>query len=320
MPRVAKLNEEHQQRLDTLEWIHRHMMLVLTHLVRPSEILSQLRKGPLDELPNILFYGSIGFPLEYMAYALVTGETAPPTKNECVWENKLPYYESERFFEIQCRHPDMPKDLNVLCDFMKHISTMRCIHQTKHVFLLRDIEWICQTEYHYVLRVLLERYSHNVIFLATTHTLSKIEPPLLSRFMWVRVPQPTPDDRQRLSEVFGNGVGTGTQSKTLMEILYELRAGVPEEKKELEAFLGRRASPSFAEVRYCAYRCFQQGLPFARFCGLLLQYSRTVKFKGRLLSELAALEHQLVQSSRGREPLYYEKALWMAIHANSLWK
>lgn len=330
MPRVVKLSDAHQERLDTLEWMHRHILPALGHLEQPSDILRRLRQGSLDELPNILFYGSVGFPLEYMAYALMAEDakltrdeakeptaTSPPTKKECLWENKLPYYESERFFEIQCRHPDMPKDLSVLCDFMKHILMTRCIHQTKHVFLLRDIEWICQTEYHYTLRVLLERYSHNVVFLATTHGLSKVEPPLLSRFMLVRVPQPGAADRLRLCEAFGV---VEVASKTLVEILYELRVGVPEEKKELEAFLGRRPAPSFADVRQCAYRCFQQGLPFARFCGTLIQHSRTVKFKDRLLAELAALEHQLVQSTRGREPLYYEKALWMAIHANSLWK
>jgi hypothetical protein len=92
------------------------------------------------------------------------------------------------------------------------------------------------------------------------------------------------------------------------------------EKKELEVFLGKRPVPTFIEVRQCAYRCFQHGIPFAHFCLTLVEHCHPAKFKTRLLSELAALERQLIQSSRGREPLYYEKALWMAIHVNSLWK
>lgn len=318
-----------EKRTDILEWIHLHTLEAISIMTHHSRVIERLREESMETIPNLLFYGSVGFPLEYMAYALIV-KTTMPTKNVCLWENKLPYCECPYFFEIQCRHPDMPKEYGILCDFMKHILNTHCIHQKKHVFILRDIDVICQSEYHYALRVLLERYSHNVLFIATTHSLSKIEAPLLSRFMLIRTPQPSVDDINCIRQHF-IGHAAHPESilqeqetltpKTFVEQMYLIRAGaLPEDKKQLETFILQTPSPSYIDIRYYAYRCFQKGIPFAKYCFMLIQYCRYTKYKTKLLSELTHLEHQLMTSSHGREPIYYEKALWMTIFANSLWK
>lgn len=327
----ARLKAEAKELTDTrtqvVQWIHQHTIEAISLCPFHRGVLQRLRQEPIDTLPNLLFYGSTGFPLEYMAYALLgqgdnaaAGSGPGPSKKECVWNDKVPYGECEAFFEIQCRHPDLTKDYGVLCDFLKAILQTRPIFQTKHVFILRDIDIIAQSDHHYALRVLLERYSANVLFIATTHALSKLEPPLRSRFMMVRIPQPTPDDKARFSQHFGaaeGAVAAGVaNATTFIEAMYLLRLPPPPESQVLTEFLSQGLSASPQEVRAFAYRCFHKGYTFAYFCRLLLQQIPSA----RLAQEFSRLEYTLTQSSKGREPLYYEKALYITLFLNSIWK
>jgi hypothetical protein len=319
----AEAKQTTQNRLSTLQWVHQHTIEAIYQLSYHRTLLERLKNNTaIYTLPNILFHGSVGFPLEYMAYALILN-TEPPIKKECMWENKVPYCECEWFFEVQCRHPELSKDYGVLCDFLKFILHTRSIHQEKHIFILRDIDVVAKTEHHYALRVLLERYSNNVLFIATTHALSMIEAPLRSRFMMARIPHPTVSDIQTIHAHFGTvpgAGGAGGTRKTLLETLFELHAPIPDDPKQIEQFLSQSPLPSFQDIRFYAYRCFQKGMPFSYFCLQLIQYSRTIKHRNRLVQELADLEYTLIQSSKGREPIYYEKALYISVFANSIWK
>lgn len=318
----AKQATDHH--LEVFEWIDQHLIEAISLIPFHQRVIAELThpdKGGVFSLPNVLFYGSVGFPLEYMGYALVSSGAK---KRECLWENKVPYCECEAFFEVQCRHPELSKDYGVLCEFLKAILHTRPIHRSKHVFILRDIDIIARTEHHYALRVLLERHSNNVLFIATTHVVSAIEAPLRSRFMMIRVPQPTPEDAVRLTAHFGAGAEaappTAPKRKTLMELLYTLRAPPPEDLTPWRAFLSQSPPPSIQDIRFYAYRCFQKGMSFAYFCAALIQHAPTTKHQTRLVKELADLEHRVGQSSKGREPIYYERALYLTLFANSLWK
>ena len=314
-------------RLEALKWIHEHILEAIYQFKTVYERFHALQKEPLEHLPNILFYGPVRFPLEYMGYALFHKQHVP-IKRKHLWEDKLPYYECEHFFEIQCNHPLMPKNYDILCDFMKHILTSHCIHHSKHVMILRDIDIITQSEYHFALRVLLERYSHNVLFIATTHHISKMEAPLLSRFMAIRVAQPTFDELESMGRSMAPSIEPSIYLHerdflaTLFRLYYcthgQQEVCLELSNKELEEFLSK--TRSFEEVRQFAYRMFQKGLPLAEFCNQLIDCVKPVKYQSKLTSELASLEHALALSSKGREPIYYEKALWITIYASSLWK
>jgi hypothetical protein len=150
-----------------------------------------------------------------------------------------------------------------------------------------------------------------------------IEAPIRSRFMMARIPNPTVSDIQAIRAHFGVGTvvsgGPGTR-KTLLEILFEIHAPIPDDPKQIEQFINQSPLPSFQDIRFFAYRCFQKGIPFAYFCHQLIQHSRPMKHRTRLTQELADLEYKLIQSSKGREPIYYEKALFISIFSNSIWK
>jgi hypothetical protein len=311
---------------DTLKWIHSNLIEAIYQMPFHQSILSKLKQESIDTLPNLLFYGSVGFPLEYMAYALVSDSTTtPPPKKECMWDTTVPYGEGENFFEIQCRHPDLPKDYGVLCQFLKAIIQSRTVLASKHIFILRDLDIIAQSKYHYALRVLLERFSSNVLFIATTHSLSKLEPPIRSRFMMVRVPQPTPDDCRRIYTRFGLSPASPSPPKTLIEVFINAGAATASASAAPAAmatdfiteFLSKpHAATALSDVRAFAYRCFHKGVPFPAFCRQLIAH----KPNPRLAQELSRLEYLLTQSSKGREPLYFEKALYITLFSNSIWR
>jgi hypothetical protein len=317
--------QQTQWRIQALQWVHEHMVEVLQRIQPMKSILSSLQKEPIDNLPNLLFYGASHFPLEYMAYALLNVQI--PIKRKHLWEEKLPYYECESFFEIQCNHPSMPKNYDILCDFMKHILTSQCIHHNKHIMILRDVDIITQSEYHFALRVLLERFSHNVLFIATTHHISKLETPLISRFMIIRIPQPSMEDIYAIGKWLAPTIDPSSyvRERNLLATMFRLYLRTQGhdlelllEDKDLEQFLSK--TRSFEEVRQFAYRTFQKGVPFAEFCSHLITYVKPSKHQSTLVRELSSLEHSLALSSKGREPIYYEKALWITLYANNIWK
>lgn len=323
----SQLIHEEQVRIRTgaLQWIHQHFVELLHKWSYTSQLLISLEKEPYEQLPNLLLYGPQRMPLEYMAYAFL--KEPVPIKRKHLWDDKMPYFECERFFEIQCNHPSMPKNFDILCDFMKHILISHCIHDKKHVIILRDIDIITQSEYHYALRVLLERFSHNVMFIATTHHISKIESPLQSRFMMIRIPQPPLEDIQSFCLSLAPTIDPAKyiQSRDILSCLFRLYLSINNQEiplldydKELEDFLSK--THTFDEVRQYAYKIFQRGVSFQELCYHLIDMVKPAKYQRTLVFELAKLEHSLAISSKGREPIYYEKALWMATFSQHLWK
>lgn len=337
---IAKLNERNA----TLEWIHQHIVDLLYTLPH-GEWIQRIREVPLESLPNILFYGPKGFPLEYMAYAFVLGKIpigSMVQKRFCTWENKLPYFDCGQFLEIQCCHPNMPKQFDELCDFLKHILLSRCIHDVKHIVVIRDIDIIARSSYHYAMRVLLERFSHNVLFIVTTHYLSSIEAPLQSRFMMIRSPQPLAKDiepwcRKILPNESKELHTSCCKNSDILTTMMNIYKGVKKSQEQtqeqtqenielsnrisslslntadylgIEAFLAK--SHTFDEIRMFAYRLFQKGISFADLAMSLIDAIKPIKYRSSLLKELAILDHMLSKTGKGREPIYFEKAIWMA--------
>jgi uncharacterized membrane protein YgcG len=339
-----------ERRLDLLQRVHLQTTPTLLKLPFHGSLLNRLRTSEsLSTSPNLLFYGSRGFPLEYMAYGLFP-EFAQWTKQPCLWQEKLPYFDYQgQLLEIQCRHPEFTKNLDLLCDFMKHILTTRCMYQSKYLFLIRDIDVLAQSSIHYAFRVLLERYSNNVLFMATTHTLSKIEPPLQSRFMLLRIPFPSKADLTALH--LESPTGHLLEALAIHEDnICSSVAGVTGVACAAAAPMISKQSMTPAEVRINAYQAFQKGQPFAEFCMALIQESKKPHW---LVRELATLEAFRAKScnggsagsagsliggggdggsgssgaggaggtnGRGRDPIYFEKALWLSVFANTLSK
>lgn len=159
-----------------------------------SKIIDLLCSHTKDNLPNILLYGEKGFPKDELWYIAAIRTYGHFTKKECIWNKEWTYYETPFFFEIDFSHPAQPKDASSLCDFLKEIIVHSSIHVDRHIFILKNIEILCIRGYVGMLRVLLERFSHNVWFICTSEHIGKVESPIRSRFMTVRVKSTEPDE------------------------------------------------------------------------------------------------------------------------------
>ena len=316
-----------------LEDIHESMNKLLELMPFQKEILEKLHKETKESLPNLLFYGPRGFPLEYMAYSVLAKsfEHKPFSKRIHLWNGKLTYYECDDFFEIQFGNPNMPKHYDDLCEFMKHVISTKCIYDTKHVFILRDIDIVARSKYHYALRVLLERFSNNVLFIATTHHVAHIESPLQSRFMMMRVPLPSPETTSKLMDYMNQSelpprtlhqkpepsrdflvslislINNNNNNQLDTDISFSLPY-----QSQLQVFLDK--TQSLENIRHLAYKTFQQGFSFVQFSFALLQHIKPAKYKPLYLSTICKLDRLLKQAGKGREPIYFERALFLACY------
>jgi len=150
--------------------------------------------GDLNTLPNLLLYGQKGFPhdllIEYALSEYFHCEF-PIQKRYPLWNDTMPYIETNYYFCIDTEHPHFPKDPNVLIDFIINIVQSRSVYLERHIIVLKNIDQIANKHSSYIFRSLLERFSQNVLFITMTHNLQMVEPPLRSRMQLYRVPLPT---------------------------------------------------------------------------------------------------------------------------------
>lgn len=149
-------------------------------------IISQLISMNIADNPNILLHGSEGISHSDIIETFIAkrfGLSLPLLKRYPVW-NGLAYIETNYYIEIDCLHPDFS---NVLLELLLTISKHKCIHMERHIIFLRNIEYFHRNNSQ-SLRVLFERFSHNVLFICSTRHINKIEPPILSRMQLYRVP------------------------------------------------------------------------------------------------------------------------------------
>jgi len=177
-----------------LEHFYTHFKTFLDYLPYHQYVSNSLFFGNLMELPNILLYGAKGFPSEYLieySISKLFNCEYPIQKRYPLWNQTLPYIETNYYFCIDSEHPEFPKDIDQLVQFIKHIVSSKCIHIDRHIILLKNIDQITNKKTCYMFRVLLERFSQNVLFISTTHYIQNIENPLKSRMQLYRIPLPT---------------------------------------------------------------------------------------------------------------------------------
>jgi len=303
-------------------------LLVDKHLPYHTYVLTNITQTSLEHSPNVLFYGAYGFPLEYYAECFVrrligTDNTLSATHvkspaKRAVWDHKVPYAFTDHYFIVDLNHPDMPKDLGCFPDFIKNILESACIHMERHVFILTNVDVICTSNNHFAMRVLLERFSKNAIFVGTTHKIGNIEPPIQSRFMLVRVPLPTP---QECSAIVRELVPDGTYQECapgnrnlLHHIGNAARSSTSQSPSALaypplEDFM--RRSQSVESIRQMSYKLFQAHVTLPLLTADLIKHVPPKK-AATLIHRAADLDRQFKASSQCRETLYLELLLHYA--------
>lgn len=155
------------------------------------ESIKRIAKLSLHECPNVLFHGKI-YPLELISRHFVGQVFGPLTStHNLLWEKEIIYSQSEHHFEIDMDMPTQTKNISKLTSFIKHIASHKCMAENqRHVMVLTNIDTYLNTckSASQSFRVLLEHYSSNIIFICTASRISRMDQPLCSRFLCIRVP------------------------------------------------------------------------------------------------------------------------------------
>lgn len=173
----------------------------LDMLTTHKNILIELEYNlTINDCSNILFYGQKGFPsllLFELAICNQMKKKFPLLKKYPSWNNILNYTETDYYVEIDMDNPDFPQDIQILNKFLLNIINNKCIYLQRHIIIIKNID-LSENNSPQIFRVLLERFSNNVLFIVTTNTINSIEEPLRSRMLNIRIPLPSLEDNKKI--------------------------------------------------------------------------------------------------------------------------
>jgi hypothetical protein len=96
-------------------------------------------------------------------------------------------------------NPENIKNIEKITSYLLHIIGSKNVKMKKHYIVIKHIDLL--SELFCDFRIILEKYSHNVVFICTTHYITKLETPIKSRFSTFRVPLFTFEEIQ---DIFSN--------------------------------------------------------------------------------------------------------------------
>jgi len=138
---------------------------------------------------NKLLYTPIGFPIDIYLNTLlikIFDIKAPFNKTEHTWDKSITYIENQYYIDIDLMNPENIKNIEKITSYLLHIIGSKNVKMKKHYIVIKHIDLL--SELFCDFRIILEKYSHNVVFICTTHYITKLETPIKSRFSTFRVP------------------------------------------------------------------------------------------------------------------------------------
>jgi len=242
-------------------------------------IYLQLLNNEIDTSSNILTYGHPGFPhillLEF-TIAKMFNTPFPITKRTHLW-NELPYIETDYYFEIDMEHPEFPKDIDTIINFLLSIIKNKCIYISRHIFILKNID-VIHNNNSQAFRVILERFSNNVLFIATTNKINMIERPILSRMVVFRIPIPSETEQKAILHKLVNKKTVRYLSRNLVKNIFFNESAIVSKIKipkllypPIEEFVQNEHNDK-ESVRKFAYKLYQHGIKIQDIVKDLLTY------------------------------------------------
>lgn len=281
---------------------------------RYNSLARYLEQNIGPDVPNILLYGPQGFPINLLWNVVATNKFGKFSKKECIFEKTVCYLETTYFIEIDFLHPANMKALDLLNDLIKTIITASCIYNDRHIIVCHNIDNISDI---FTFRVLLERYSKNAFFVCTTHSLSSIEAPLKSRFFSIRVPLFTePEIGQILSTLDPNFVATKSNLTTRNIFKAIAVVDCPSNDvglyhyPDIQEFFSK--ARTILQTREFANKVYCHNVPFPLVVQDILRHIPGPR-KPQFVATAADIEHMMVQTNAGRQPIYYERLFAVAI-------
>lgn len=272
---------------------------------------------------NILLYGNYGYPTDLFIEEVIKNKFNISTiyRTECVWNKNVIYNENQNFFEIDLINPNMPKDFSFLSELILHIIKSKSIINVKHFIIIKHIDIL--VEQFFTFRILLERFTDNAYFLCTTHSISKIEMPIKSRFTCIRMPL---FHHNEIANIFENYLHIklnkyliDKKTRNIIHAIFIAEVERNEPHLITNEFCNYNFPPIYdflktfnkknnnlESIRQFSYKCCQYNISIL---DLSLDILKHVKNKKELLEIASNIEHTLILTNKGREPIYIESLL-----------
>ena len=305
----------------------------LPHIPYYEKLINRIATLNFSENPNLLLYGCHGIPFDFIWETALRRKFGTFKKSIYVWNKDVTYYETPYFFELDLLYPHQPKEMERFSEFIKEIITHPCIHEDRHIIILKSIEQLSDKNKATALRVLLERFSKNVFFICTTVHIGAIEPPLQSRFFLLRCPVFTPDEMEKCFKALGRKYHPLLKAAENYDFYYSLFISWldehhPNEVSEsfcsyklpyLHEFLltTQDELPSMEDIRKITQKLSIYNASFENIGHDLLYFykeSEDIK-KYYIATECAKIDHMCATTEEYRKPLYIEFFLHKIFYA-----
>lgn len=275
----------------------------------------QLLNNDIDTSSNILTYGHPGFPhillLEF-TIAKMFNTTFPITKRTHLW-NELPYIETDYYFEIDMEHPEFPKDIDTIINFLLNIIKNKCIYISRHIFILKNID-VIHNNNSQAFRVILERFSGNVLFIATTNKINMIERPILSRMFIFRIPIPSEAEQKAILHKLTNKKTVRYLDRNLIKNIFFNEEEIISKIKipkllypPIEEFVENDNDKE--SVRKFAYKLYQHGIKIQDIVKDLLIYIHCDIQKIQFIESVTEIEYMSCKTDSSKVCFFIEYIL-----------
>jgi hypothetical protein len=319
-------------------------------IIENKQEYNTIFKSILISTNNVLLYSPIGFPIDLMVESVLKKKFNIKTKfyrTSHVWDKTLIYSENQYFIELDMMNPENHKNMEKITSFLLHIITNKNIDMNKHLIVIKNIDLLSKLFYEF--RILLEKYSNNIIFICTTHYISRIESPIRSRFSTFRIPLFTNDE---INDIFINYLNISMNDELAALKTRNIVKAVFISEIERHPYGNDILTPEFIiynyppftefiktynkknnnieEIRELSYKCCQYNISISNITQdfiklvdygdyyLNIKYSKIPKkkyedikkeLKTEILHTGMCIDYLLSQTNKCKEPIYIEQLI-----------
>ena len=268
---------------------------------------------------NLLLYSYIGYPIELLIDELIKLKFNIQilNKKELIWNKNVPYFENQYFFEIDLNNPNIPNDYSFLTEMILFIIKNKSVTSNKHLIILKNIDKL--GEYAFAFRIILEKYYNNVYFICTTHKISKIESPIVSRFSLIRLRLFKYDEITFIFNNYLNSEQVIYNNRNIIFCIFLSQVKINEPQLITSDFCEYNyplikkfieSKYDIYDIRQLSYKLSQYNLSIMDITNDFMKiYKNNDKKLIELINIAANIDYILTISNKGREPIYIENFL-----------
>lgn len=267
----------------------------------------------INAVQNCILYGQKGFPFETLieyAISKFYSTKFPIYKRYPLWNNTLPYIETNYYFCIDTEHPEFPKDITSLVEFIKHIVKIKSIYNEKHIIIIKNIDNITNRNTCYIFRILLEKFNNNVLFLCTAHNYQMIERPLKSRSRLFRLPLPTIEQNKQILQLLKPDFNYDVYTRNLSLNIFNIENNIQDitiNYPPLLETINKKLKP--LEIRKITYQIFQYKISLAEVIMDCMSLIKNDNKKLKWIEESSEIELQSKKTDNNKQFFFIELLL-----------